>query len=144
MVFETIQGLSSAIREGIALPKRNLPNFNGDPLHYYGFTKEFEETVMQQVSDPAPQLANLIDMCQGKVHEAVKSWNIISSPAEALKRALDKLASQFGKRHVVVKAHLDCITKEPSVKTDKDSLEKLATDVFNCHTTFVQWGYDSE
>ena len=44
---------------------------------------------------------------------------------------------------MVVKAHLDCITKGPSVKADKDSLEKLATDMFNCHITLVQWGYDS-
>jgi len=37
VVFETIQGLSSAIREGIALRKRNQPDFSGDPLHCYGF-----------------------------------------------------------------------------------------------------------
>ena len=138
VVFETIQGLSSTIRKGIALPKRNLPNFNGDTLHYYGFIKGFEETVMKQVSDPASQLANLIDMCQGKAHEAIKSCNTISPPAEALKRALDKLASKFGKRHVVVKAHLACITKGPSVKADEDGLEILASDMFNCHTTLVQ------
>ena len=143
VVFETIQGLSSAIREGIALPKRNIPNFNGDPLHYYGFIKRFEETVMKQVSNPASQLAYLIDMCQDKAHEAVKSCNIISPPAETLQRALDKLACKFRKRHVVVKAHLDCITKGPSVKADKDSLENLARDMFNCHTTLVQWAYDS-
>jgi len=54
------KGLSTAIREGIALPKRNLPTFDGNPLHYYGFLKSFEETVMKQVSDPASQLAYLI------------------------------------------------------------------------------------
>ena len=56
IALETIKGLSTAIREGIALPKRNLPTFDGNPLHYYGFLKSFE-TVMKQVSDPASQLA---------------------------------------------------------------------------------------
>jgi len=45
---------------------------------------------------------------------------------------------------VVVKAHLDSITKGPPIKTDRESLDKLATDMANCHITLVQWGYDSE
>jgi len=39
IALETIKGLSTAIREGIALPKRNQPTFDGNPLHYYGFLK---------------------------------------------------------------------------------------------------------
>jgi len=52
----------------------------------------------------------------------------------ALKQALDELANKFGKRHVVVKARLD-YNKGPSVKADKNSLENLPTDMFNCHAT---------
>jgi len=77
IALETIKGLSTAIREGIALPKRNLPTFDGNPLHYYGFLKSFEETVMKQVSDPASQLAYLIDMCRDKAYEAIRSCNIV-------------------------------------------------------------------
>ena len=51
---------------------------------------------------------------------------------------------KFGKKHVVVKAHLDSITKGPPIKADRESLDKLATDMANCHITLVQWGYDSE
>jgi len=39
IALETIKGISTAISEGIALPKRNLPTFDGNPLHYYGFLK---------------------------------------------------------------------------------------------------------
>ena len=42
------------------------------------------------------------------------------------------------------KAHLDSITKGPPIKADRESLDKLATDMANCHITLVQWGYDSE
>ena len=98
IALETIKGLSTAIREGIALPKRNLPTFDGNPLHSYGFLKGFEETVMKQVSDPASQLAYLIDICRDKAYEAIRSCNIISPPSEALKTALDKLSMKFGKK----------------------------------------------
>ena len=45
---------------------------------------------------------------------------------------------------MVVKAHLDSITKGPQIKADRESLDKLATDMANYHITLVQWGYDSE
>ena len=84
-------------------------------------------------------------MCRDKAYEAIRSYNIIRPPSEALKTALDKLSMKFGKKqHVVVKAHLDSITKEPPIKADRESLDKLATDMPNCHITLVQWGYDSE
>ena len=59
---------------------------------------------MKQVSDPASQLAYLIDMCRDKAYEAIRSCIIITPPAEALKTApaLDKLSMKFGKKHVVV------------------------------------------
>jgi len=99
---------------------------------------------MKQVSDPASQLAYLIDMCRDKAYEAIRACNIISPPSEALKTALDKLSMKFGKKHVVVKAHLDSITKGPPIQADRESLDKLATDMANCRITLVQWGYDSE
>ena len=83
-------------------------------------------------------------MCRDKAYGAIRSCNIISPPSEALKTALDKLSMKFGKKHVVVKAHLDSITKGPPIKADRESLDKLATDMANCHITLVQWGYNSE
>ena len=142
--LETVKSLSSAISKDITLPKRNLTIFDGNPLHYYSFMKSFEETIMKQVSDPASQLAYLIDMCRNKAYEAERFCNIISPPSDALKRALDKLASKFGKKHVVVMAHLDTIMKGPPINTDKESLDKLETDMGNCYITLVQWVYLSE
>jgi len=95
---------------------------------------------MKQVSDPTSQLAHLIDMCRDKADEAIRSCDIISPPSEALETALDKLSMKYGKKHVVVKGHLDSITKGPPIKADGESLDKLATDMANCHITLVQWG----
>jgi len=77
MGLETVGSLSSAISKDITLSKRNMPMFDGNPLHYYGFMKSFEETILKQVSDPASQLAYLIDMCRGKAYEVIRFCNII-------------------------------------------------------------------
>ena len=82
--LETVRSLNSAIIKDITLPKRNLPVFDGNSLHYYGFMKSFEETILKHVSDPASQLAYLIDMCRGKAYEVIKFCNIRSLPSEAL------------------------------------------------------------
>ena len=71
--LNTIQNLGSAIREGITMPKRNLPVFDGDPLQYFGFLKRFDEIVLKQISEPPLQLEYLIDMCVGKAADAVRS-----------------------------------------------------------------------
>ena len=46
------------------MPERNLPVFDGDPLHYFGFMKRFEEIVLKQISEPALQLEYLINIHQ--------------------------------------------------------------------------------
>ena len=141
MGLETVRSLNSAIIKDITLPNRNLPVFDGNPLHYYGFMKSFEETILKNVSDPASQLAYLIDMCRGKAYEVIKFCDIILL-SEALKTA-PKLSMKFGKKHVVVKAHLDSITKGPPIEAE-ENLDMLASDMGNCYITLVQWGYLSE
>ena len=134
----------SAANEGITMPKRNLPVFDGDPLHYFGFMKRFEEIVLKKISEPALQLEYLIDMCVGKAADAVRSCIVISPASAALQTALYRLASNFGRKHVVVQAHLEGIIKGPPIKSDKNSLSKLATDMYNCQITLEAWGYGSE
>ena len=120
-----INNLGSAIREGITLPKRNLPMFDGDPLHSFGFMKRFEEIVLKEISEPTLQLEYLIDMCVGKAADAVRFCIVISPASAALQTALDSLASNFGRKHVVVQAHLEGIIKDPPIKSDENSLLQL-------------------
>jgi len=112
-VLNTTQNLGSAIQEGITMPKRNLPVFDGDPLQYFGFMKRFEEIVLKQVAEPALQLEYLINMCVGEAAEAVRSCIVISPASAALQTVLNRLASNFGRKHVMVQAHLVGIIKGP-------------------------------
>ena len=104
----------------------------------------FNETIARKVSDPASQLHYLIDMCVGKAHDSIKFCSVIDPPAAALAKALATLANKFGKKYAVVKAHLDSITEGPPVKSEKESLSKLASDMTSYQITLKAWGYDAE
>ena len=105
--------------------------------------KSFEETILEQVSDPASQLQYLIDMCVGTAHEVIKSCHVISPPSAGLKQAVDLLYENFGQKHIVVDAQLNCICNGPPIKSDKESLSKLATELMNCQIIMEAWGFGS-
>jgi len=139
---ESLKYLGSIIQQSLSLPKRSLPHFDGNPLEYYGFMKSFEETICQQVAEPASQLQYLIDMCIGRAREVIKSCHVISPPAAGLERAMDLLCENFGQKHIVVQAHLDLVCNGPPVKSDQESLSKFATELTNCQIIMQAWGFD--
>jgi len=87
---------------------------------------------MKEVSDPASQLAYLINMNRDKTYEATRSCNISPSTARSIKKAFDRLSSKFGKKHEV-KAHLDSIQESP-IKAE-EGLDKMETDMVDCCIT---------
>jgi len=50
-------------------------------------------------------------MCVGKAREVIKSCPVISPASAGLQQALDLLYENFGKKHIVVDAHLNSICK---------------------------------
>jgi len=100
-----------------SLPKRSVPTFDGNPLEYFAFTKSFQETILDQVANPASQLQSLMEMCVGKAREVTKSCSVINPASAGLRQALDLLHENFGKKHIV-------ICKGPPVKPDQESLRK--------------------
>ena len=77
-VLEEIRNETKVLHQEFNLPKRSLPQFDGNPKEYYRFTRCFEEFVMKQVDSPS-QLECLIEMFSGKDHEAVKSFSIVKT-----------------------------------------------------------------
>jgi len=113
MTAESLKCLGSIIQQGFSLPKRSVPTFDGNPLEYFAFTKSFQETILDQVADPASQLQYLLEMCVGKSRELIKSCSVISPASAGLRQALDLLYENFGQKHIVVDAHLSSICKYP-------------------------------
>ena len=97
---ESLKCLGSIIQHGFSLPKRSVPAFNGNPLEYFAFTKSFQETILDQVANPASQLQYLSEMCVGKAREVIKSCSVISPASAGLRQALDLLYESFGQKHI--------------------------------------------
>jgi len=83
-------------------------------------------------------------MCSGEAREAVKFFSIVNPPSLASKQALDVLRKKYGLKHTIVKAHLDCITRGQTVKSDKQSLDRLASKLHNYAVTTKALGFESE
>ena len=66
MAAESLKCLGSIIQQGFSLSKRSVPTFDGNPLEYFAFTISFQETILDQVANPASQLQYLSEMCVGK------------------------------------------------------------------------------
>jgi len=105
--------------------------------------RRFKESVLKQVDNPSSKLVFLIEMCFGEAREAVKSFSIVNPPSLGLKQALDVLRQKYGLKHTIVKAHLDCITRGQTVKSDKESLDRFASELRNFAVIMNAWGFES-
>jgi len=86
MTAESLKCLGSIIQQGFSLPKRSVPTFDGYPLEYFAFTKSFQETIRDQVGNPASQLQYLSEMCVGKACEVIKPRSVISPASAGLRK----------------------------------------------------------
>jgi len=136
---DAITNLREVLYQGFTLPKRTLRTFDGNPLDYYGFIKSFNDTIREQVTEPASQLEYLIHMCTGKAREAIKHLSIVTPPSIGMNQAMETRHNRFGQKHIVFKAHFDSITDGPPVKLDKNSLDKFVTDLTNCQIVMEAW-----
>jgi len=102
MPAESLKCLGSIIQQGFSLPKQSVPTIDENPLKYFVFTKSFQETILDQVVNPASQLQYLSEMCVGKVREVIKSCSVLSPASAGLRQALDLLYKNFGQKHIVV------------------------------------------
>jgi len=142
--IKAVANLREVLYQSFTLPKRTLRTFDGNPLDFYGFIKSFNATIREQVTEPASQLEYLIDLCTGKAREAIKHLSIVTPPSLGMNQAMETLHNRFGQKHIVVKAHLDSITDGPSVKLNKNSLDKFVTDLTNCQIVMEAWNFASE
>ena len=67
------QRLASTLQEGFNLPKPELLTFDGKPIDYCKFIKNFETNVEGRVSDDQTRLSYLIQYCKGEANLLLKT-----------------------------------------------------------------------
>ena len=113
--FDSIQSLkmiAETVSRTFSLPPIELIKFDGDPLVYSEFIKNFVDHIEKNVSDPSLRLTRLIAQCQGKAKEAIVSCVTLPS-REGYDTAKKVLFTNFGQPYMVANAH---IKKLKSVK----------------------------
>lgn len=140
-----MQLMAFSIQQGFEMPKRQLMTFDGNPLNYWLFIKNFEVNVAKRVADAESRLACLIQHCNGKVREAIKNCCIISEPEQGYQKNQEILHHRFGQKHIIAHAHITKIANGPQLKnSDIVGLSDLSVQMQNCALTLVQMGYEAD
>ncbi|XP_013384334.1 uncharacterized protein LOC106154518 [Lingula anatina] len=130
--------------QGINMPKREFMYFDGDPVNYPTFMRNFEINVENQVQDDCVRLTYLIQFCTGKAKSAIKDC-VILPPSQGYQQAKSILFTNFGQRHIVVQNLIQKCTKGPVLKPQQSQgLSQLARDMKNALLCCRQMGYSGD
>lgn len=139
-LLERQQDTMEQVVRNLSIPKREYMFFDGDPVVYPLFMKNFETNVESKESNPADRLNYLIQYCKGKAKEAIEHC-LIMDEEKGYANAKEILLKNFGRSHIVAKAFLDKIVKGPPIKlNDGEKLSQLARDMETCMLGSSQLG----
>ena len=100
-----------------ALPKREIPIYDGDPLEYHMFIKAFENGVERNTTNSGDCLYFLEQHTKGHAKELVRSCQHINSERGYVK-AKALLKEQFGNEQKVASAYMDKALSWPSIRAE--------------------------
>lgn len=133
--------IMSTMANALRLPKPELFTFDGNPLSYWRFIRNFERNIEQKSSDEADKLNYLLQYCTGKAKEVVRNC-VVMDPSLGYTTARKLLKERFGEPYVIASAHIEQITKGPPLKaSDREGLLNLADKLKDCELTLKSIGY---
>lgn len=135
---------AQVLRACMSLPVKQLPKFDGRPLNYHSFMRQFMSSVGRYTSDPTDLLTYLIQCCEGAAAESIQRCMILE-PEKGYREALNILERRFGEPHVIARTCIDELTEGSQLKSnDQQSLARLADSMRLCSVTLKQLNYESD
>ncbi|CAB3992200.1 Hypothetical predicted protein, partial [Paramuricea clavata] len=143
--FETNLKMSVTSRQKrMELPKREFLYFDGNPVNYTTFMRNFELNVENRVQETSVKLSFLIQYTSGTAREAIENCVILPAD-EGYAKAKEILRKNFGQKHIIVRAFIERVTKGPQIKPgEPDKLMQLARDMRNCLLNSTQLNYKAD
>lgn len=130
--------------QNLSLPKVDVECFDGSPLNFHHFMRNFEVNVADRLSDDSQRLNYLINLCKGSVKEAIRPCVMLPSD-KGYKEALDILRRCYGKTHDIVQAAISSLFNIPCLSHgDVEGLKVLSTQMRRCLFTLEQIGRASD
>ena len=115
--------------------------FNGDPLEYWRFIRNFEQNIENKTTDTSERLNYLLQYCSGKAKEVIKSCVVLDSSV-GYKTARKLLYDRFGEPYAIATAYIDLVTQGPPIKAnDREGLRVFSDKLKDCELTLSAIGY---
>ncbi|THD25639.1 hypothetical protein D915_003627, partial [Fasciola hepatica] len=96
--FDRVSETTGLLQACMSLPARRSVTFDGNPMDFIGFMRNFQSTVARFNNDPAYPLDYLISDCEGEPAEAIR-WSTVLKPQEGYDKAIRILERRFGRPH---------------------------------------------
>lgn len=103
-------------QRSVTLPPRDIPIFDGDPLHYRTFVKAFEQGVENKAT-AADSLYYLEQFTRGQPRELVQSCQHMASD-HGYAVAKNLLLEHFGNPHKIATAYINKALSWQTIRTD--------------------------
>ena len=133
MISNSGEEMIRALRQVVSTPRIKCMHFDGDPMNYVSFIHNFETCLEKDNPDSATRLQLLIQHCSGKAKEAIESC--VNLPVgRGYITAKNTLKENFGKPHIIAKAHIKQLESLPPLKqADGPSLLEYARNLEIAH-----------
>ena len=123
------------IKQGFALPKRELTIFDGDPLEYWNFMKSFENSIVSNAATENEKLMYLLQYTSGVVKDTIKCCLVMDSSL-GYQKARNLLEERFGHPFTIASKYVTKLTEGPPLKpTDRSGLLAFADQLKDCEHT---------
>lgn len=115
-----------------ALPARQIPVFDGDPLQYHAFMRAFQNGVEEKSNNYSDCLHFLEQYTKGPPKEIVHSCQHLP-PEQGYQRAKDLLIEHFGNEYYISAAYMDkAFSWTPIKREDVKALQAFALFLRGC------------
>ena len=140
-IIECQQTTMKAFASNLELPKREFLYFDGNPVDYPRFIKNFETNIERKIIDNSTRLSYLIQYTLGIAKEAIQNC-VILPEEEGYFKDKEILKKNFGQKHNIVRTFIEKVITGTQIKSgETERLMQLARDMRNCLLNSIQMNY---
>ena len=107
--------MALTIKQGFALPKKELTLFDGDPLEYWNFIKSFENSIVSDAASESEKHIYLLQYISGTATDTIKCYLVMDSFLEC-RKARELLEERFAHPFTIVSKYVTKLTQGPPLK----------------------------
>ena len=127
--------MALTIKQGFALPQKELTVFDGDPLEYWNFIKSFENSIVSNAVSESEKHMYLLQYTSGVTKDTIKCCLVMDSSL-GYRKARELLEERFGHPFTIASKYVTKLTEGPPLKPrDRAGLLAFANRLKDCEHT---------